>query len=148
MYQGPLKVAALSDLHGFLPDIREIPEVDVVCICGDIVPIEYQKSMISSIAWLCGTFFPWCKSLRCERVFFTWGNHDFIGQYLHYNMNTERQYEHDSPLHRSSSAVMKKLLQDSWTGKITLLHDSSFEYKGYLFYGAAWCNMGQMGILF
>lgn len=139
MYQGSIKVVGLSDLHGYLFDPREVPECDVVCICGDILPLEYQKSMISSIAWLCGSFFPWCERLNCKKVLFTWGNHDFIGQYLHYNMNPYREYEHNSPLSRSSSAVMKKLLKDSWSGKVTLLHDAMYEYKGYVFYGTAWC---------
>lgn len=139
MYQGPIKVTAISDLHGYLPYYKDIPECDVVCICGDIMPLEIQRCMISSIAWLCGTFFPWCESLRCKKVLFTWGNHDFIGQYLHYNMNVHGKYEYNSPLSRSAVKVMKKLMKDSWCGKITLLHDSQYEYKGYVFWGSAWC---------
>ena len=43
-----MKIVAVSDLHGNLPDL---PPCDVVCICGDIVPLWVQKSYEKSISW-------------------------------------------------------------------------------------------------
>ena len=36
-----IKVVAISDLHGYLP---EIPECDLLCICGDLVPLNVQAN--------------------------------------------------------------------------------------------------------
>ena len=42
-----MKFTAISDLHGYLP--KDLPSGDVLCICGDIVPLDYR--MISLRAW-------------------------------------------------------------------------------------------------
>ena len=36
-----LKITAISDIHGDLPIIDPC---DVLCICGDIVPLEIQRN--------------------------------------------------------------------------------------------------------
>jgi predicted phosphodiesterase len=70
-----MKVVAISDLHGHLPDI---PECDVLCICGDTFPIEAQDDQVMSTGWFYLEFIPWVESLPCKKVLLIAGNHDFI----------------------------------------------------------------------
>lgn len=121
----PITIVGMSDLHGLLP--KEMPPGDVLCICGDIVPLEVQSDTIESIAWLCTKFFPWIESLPYEKVFMVWGNHDFIGQTLH----TDKHGQHRKP-----KRVLKKLMAPA---KLTLLEDTEVIYEGYRFYGSPWC---------
>lgn len=126
MNRSKMIIAAMSDLHGYLPK-TELPLADVYCICGDIVPLDVQSDMVSSIAWLCTQFFPWVESLPCEKVFLVAGNHDFIFEYLGIDRNGQ---------HRKPKRVLQKLMAPS---KLTLLEDTEVMYKGYRFYGAPWC---------
>lgn len=71
-----MKVAAISDLHGHLP---EIPECDLLLIAGDICPvwnhdIDFQRH------WLEHVFGPWCKRQPAKQIIGVWGNHDWIGE--------------------------------------------------------------------
>lgn len=43
-----MKVCGLSDLHG---NFIDIPECDVLCICGDIVGLVEQRSIEQSRHW-------------------------------------------------------------------------------------------------
>lgn len=73
-----MKIACVSDLHGHLP---EIPECDILLIGGDIVPLEYQRSMAASAGWLGGPFREWLDDIVVRRdteVFAVAGNHDII----------------------------------------------------------------------
>lgn len=126
-----IKLVALSDLHGALP--TDIDPSNVVVICGDIMPLDIQRESIDSIAWLCNCFFPWCMELKCEKVIFVAGNHDFVFEQLMVDRNGN---------HRKPNRVMKKLLAGLGSrayDKIKYLENSEFEYKGYRFYGSPWC---------
>lgn len=122
--KAPLTIVGMSDLHGYLP--KELPPGDVLCICGDIVPLDVQRDMVESIAWLCTKFFPWVEQTPYEQVIMIWGNHDFIGQFLHTDRNGQ---------HRKPKRVLKKLMAPK---KLQLLDDSEFIYKGCRFYGSQW----------
>ena len=73
-----MRVAAISDIHGFLDNPRNMPEGDVLCICGDIVPLEFQVDTVRSISWFCLEFVPWVESLPYKKVLLLAGNHDFF----------------------------------------------------------------------
>ena len=73
-----MKVVGISDIHGQLFSKKNIPECDIVCICGDIMPLEIDRNIIASTAWFVGEFIPWCEKLPCKYVLFTPGNHDFL----------------------------------------------------------------------
>lgn len=73
-----MKICALSDLHGYLPKQEDIPPCDVVCIAGDISPLNIQRDKLLSAIWFGYTFIPWCESLNCMKVVFVAGNHDFF----------------------------------------------------------------------
>ena len=54
-----MKIKAFSDNHGYLPSVEEIGECDVLCICGDIFPLQEQRDYYGSLSWYLGIFYPW-----------------------------------------------------------------------------------------
>lgn len=133
-----MRVIAVSDLHGYLPDPESIPACDVVCICGDIVPLEYQNDDAASIAWFCLEFVPWSDELDCKKVIFIAGNHDFFLE--HIMLGPVR--EDGTRKCRTASEVLRKLLPGNNKGKhkLVYLRDSSFELEGKRFYGTPWIS--------
>ena len=69
-----IKIVALSDLHGYLPEI-ETP-ADIMIIAGDIVPFEIQFNKCQSKKWFENDFASWIKELPVDEVFAVAGNHD------------------------------------------------------------------------
>ena len=137
MVEKKLKIVAISDIHGLLP---ELPECDVVCCAGDISPLEYQSDQTQMLGWFYLVFLPWVESLPCKKFVMVAGNHDFFLQNIHRRLIDEsdgyRRYTW-----RSASDVMKKLLPGNLRGKynkLVYLCDSSFEYEGKRFYGTPW----------
>jgi Icc-related predicted phosphoesterase len=77
-----MKVAVISDLHGYLPIYPSlywegIEECELLLICGDILPLHCQSKAIESRLWLLDEFKPWAASFPVEQVYFIAGNHDF-----------------------------------------------------------------------
>lgn len=121
-----MKIVAISDLHGYLP--KNLPECDVVVIAGDIVPLDIQRDQIRSISWFLLDFKPWAESLKCDKVIFIAGNHDFMFEQIGTQENC------------SASDVMKKLLGNyKKSSKLVYLCNGSYKYKGKRFYGFPWC---------
>ena len=119
-----MKIVALSDIHG---NLLELPECDVVCIAGDILPLAYQNNTIQSISWFLQDFIPWTDSLKCKKVVFIAGNHDFIfgdlcEKYNKYSWEVEKLL----------------LIHHSIEKKIVYLCDNLFIYEGIKFYGSPW----------
>lgn len=122
-----MKVVAFSDPHGDLPKVKNFPECDVVCIAGDICPLDIQRDLVESISWFLLTFKPWAESLPCKKVIFIGGNHDF------FLWNIGPMTFH------TGSEVMKKLLGNhKKDSKLVYLQDSSYEFEGKRFYGTPW----------
>lgn len=115
-----IKMCAISDLHGQLPEIRY--EVDILCICGDIVPCKIQYDFDKSLEWLRNEFYNWVKESPVEAVVMTWGNHDFIG---------ERLYE--DGITNMSEYIFGQ------NSNIHILIDQATEVQGIRFYGTPWC---------
>ena len=69
-----LKVMAMSDLHGNLPEVTE--PANIAIIAGDISPLEIQFNKPAMKVWLETEFAGWVKSLPVDRVFLVAGNHD------------------------------------------------------------------------
>lgn len=69
-----MKICAISDLHGLLP---EIEPCELVCICGDISPLNIQANSKKMRRWLFNEFLSWATLLPCDKVIFIAGNHDF-----------------------------------------------------------------------
>ena len=69
-----LKIVAVSDLHGYLPEITE--PADIMLIAGDTIPLEIQFNKPKSKTWLETEFAYWIKSLPVDKVYMVAGNHD------------------------------------------------------------------------
>lgn len=118
-----IKICAISDMHGILD--FDIKPCDILCICGDIVPLKVQSLHEGTLKWLAKTFVPWCEKQPCEKVFLIAGNHDWCA------MNHPDDWE--------------AMFKDT---KITYLCDSSAEYtkldgnkyQEISIYGTPWCH--------
>lgn len=74
-----MKIVAMSDLHGTLLPVNDYFEpCELVCICGDISPLNIQANHRKMRKWLREKFKPWCEALPCDKVIFIAGNHDDI----------------------------------------------------------------------
>lgn len=77
-----MKIAVISDLHGYLPIYPSkywdgIEECEILLICGDILPLNIQTNMPKSRDWLIVDFKLWAYDLPVEKVYIIAGNHDF-----------------------------------------------------------------------
>ena len=70
-------LTAISDTHG-QQEIVEIPKSDILCICGDIVPLKMQRNIPESFSWFRKRFIKWCKEQPVEQIYLVGGNHDFF----------------------------------------------------------------------
>jgi len=68
-----LKIVAISDLHGELPEI--IMPADIMLLVGDIVPLNIQFNKAKSKKWFETEFAYWIKSLPVDKVYMVAGNH-------------------------------------------------------------------------
>ncbi|GMO69321.1 MAG: hypothetical protein Nk1A_8350 [Endomicrobiia bacterium] len=109
-----MKLAAISDLHGFLPVITE--KVDLVLIGGDISPLEIQRDQFMMLRWFKDQFYQFINNLNCDKVVLIAGNHDF---------GMER------------SIVDFKIFGD----KLVYLKNELYEYNGLKIFGTPYCHI-------
>jgi Calcineurin-like phosphoesterase len=77
-----MRIVALSDQHGTLPDI---PPGDLVIVGGDVCPDGVGKRLAQDAPdeqarWFDATVRPWIAAARASHRVMTWGNHDWCGQ--------------------------------------------------------------------
>lgn len=133
-----MKFIGLSDTHGYLPNIKDIPECDVICHCGDLVPLDYQRNLGESLGWFHLDFLPWVDSLPCKKFVFIAGNHDFFLEDLMYAKRPDFSVKMRTP-----SEVLKILLpgdNKSKHSKLVYLRDNSVEIDGKRIYGTPWIS--------
>lgn len=99
-----MKICAISDLHGKFKEVK-IEPVDILFICGDIVPLSIQRSIPLSFEWYVINFIKWCQEQPAKQIYFVPGNHDFFLQ--------------------NNEIKAKKLLQGT---NITVLYNEGAEY--------------------
>jgi Icc-related predicted phosphoesterase len=109
-----MKIVAISDLHGILPDI---PECDILLIAGDIAPLQIQTQPDVSKQWFETVFNNWITKIPATNVVMIAGNHDF---YL-YKLYDEKSNNY--PWH---------------SDKITYLCDDKVTINGITIYGTPW----------
>ena len=130
-----MKAAFMSDLHGYLPEFNE--KVDVVCICGDIVPLHIQNDTIKSVVWFTGQFVPWAMNLNCQKVIFVAGNHDHFLERIVKDYFSNTIFSDDKKYQESvaSEVIKEKLMLPR---KIVYLQDDLYTYNHKTFYGSPW----------
>ncbi len=69
-----MKIVAISDLHGHLP---QLPEADIICIVGDITSDDHRKDGEAQWKWYNEVYLPWVESLPARKVITVAGNHDY-----------------------------------------------------------------------
>lgn len=120
-----MNICAISDMHGNYN--FEVREADILCICGDIIPLEIQRDQTASFEWLQNFFIPWCLKQPVKHTFFIAGNHDWFLQWM-------------------DSSVIKKQCEELGEGRVTYLIDEAVTYhcerddKDYKIYGSPWCH--------
>src|SRR4030095_2330029 len=77
-----MRIAALSDQHGFLP---EVPPCDLLIVAGDICPDLFGPFIAMHApdlqkAWSDVRVRPWLAAAPAAHKLLTWGNHDWCGQ--------------------------------------------------------------------
>lgn len=119
-----MRIVGISDIHG---NLVNIPKCDVLCICGDIIGLNDQRSMDASKHWFENRFANWINKLPCEKVFAVPGNHDFYIESCYTNSNK----------------LNEQLLKDielKTNNKLKFLIDEHVIYKDTKFYGTPWIN--------
>jgi hypothetical protein len=95
----PMRIAALSDQHGFLPDV---PPCDLVIVAGDVCP-DYIGPLLAmheperQKAWFNREIRPWLAKAPARHKILTWGNHDWCGEAC--------EFPHDSPAQASTTEL-------------------------------------------
>ena len=102
-----MRIVALSDQHGFLPDI---PPCNLLIVAGDVCPDRFGPFMAvhdphQQQAWFDRNVRPWLASAPATRRLLTWGNHDWCGQAC--------SFQPDSPAHALSTDL--QILVDEGT---------------------------------
>jgi predicted thioesterase len=103
-----MRIVALSDQHGFLP---EIPPCDLVIVAGDVCPDRFGPFMAvhapeEQRAWFNCHARPWLADSPATHKVLTWGNHDWCGQ--------KCDFSADSPAH-ARTTDMQVLVDEGTT---------------------------------
>jgi len=118
-----LNICAISDMHGQY-DFNVSP-VNILFICGDIVPLKMQHNKPQSLKWFNRKFIPWCIKQPVDQIYIVAGNHDFF-------------------LEGYPESHIKEFLQGT---NITILYNESAEYldensgKVYTIWGSPNCHI-------
>ena len=115
-----MKICGISDIHGDLN--INIPECDVLCICGDVINLNDQRDIPASKHWWETRFVKWVASLPCKKVIVIPGNHDFF---------LERMYTECWGWFKDHMTLLTNK-------KLEFLIDGSFYYEDIHFYGTPW----------
>ena len=121
-----MKIAALSDLHGILPEASFFEDdAEILILCGDILPLGIDLKIPESRNWFKNDFIEWRKTLPFKKVIFIAGNHDF------YCESYPEELQNLFSIHSDT----------------TYLHHSSLEYiseengKVYKIFGTPYCTV-------
>jgi 3',5'-cyclic AMP phosphodiesterase CpdA len=102
-----MRIVALSDQHGFLPDV---PPCDLLIVAGDVCPDCFGPFIAMHQPHLQREWFdrevrPWLAAAPATHKLLTWGNHDWCGQAC--------SFRSDSPANAASTAL--QILVDEGT---------------------------------
>lgn len=86
-----MRIAAISDQHGYLPDL---PDCDLLIIAGDVCP-DLVAGVFAGDApeaqkiWFDQNVRPWLAASRARQTILTWGNHDWCGECCDFGSHSE-----------------------------------------------------------
>ena len=109
-----MKVLAISDNHGLLPEIKT--QADILCIAGDFSPLGIQSQGPEMVSWVKNKFIPWADSLPVTNVVLVAGNHDFC------------------MTDRAAAPEIKRMFNEN--GKIFYLENTFLDIDSKLIYGS------------
>lgn len=126
MQNEKVKIVGISDTHGF-DFYGLVPECDILCICGDISPVNIPHDVASQRGWFRKRFIPQLNGLKnkCGSIVFIAGNHD--------------SYLFDCFQRGRNDSEIRKELPD---GCFYLCNDSA-TINGLKIYGNPWVNAPQ-----
>lgn len=104
-----MKIVALSDLHGYLPD--HVPACDLLLLAGDVCPVT-DHSLLFQASWLNHEFRQWLHAQPAAKIVGIAGNHDLVFE-------------------RAPYLVPRDL---PWT----YLQDAGMEWQGVKIWGTPW----------
>lgn len=119
-----IKVCGISDMHGNL-DFK-IDPCDILCICGDIVPLNVQSFHEGSIKWLRHKFIPWCEKQPCDKIFLIAGNHDWV--FMNHPDDIDDLFKYHEKI--------VYLLDES----VEYTKETDGNYQQITIYGTPWCH--------
>jgi Icc-related predicted phosphoesterase len=101
---------ATSDLHGYLPEVRD--PFDLLMICGDVCP-AHDHYYSFQIEWIRNDFVEWINGLPFKttwsKVVMIWGNHDFVGERM--------------------SEIEKKEIERLTGGRLVILNHEAYDFE-------------------
>ena len=123
MLNEKLRICAMSDLHGTLPFANNynLEQSDITIICGDTVPLDYQRSDELTEDWFANEFREWVIQFPTKYIILIAGNHDFW-------------------MFKHNKEYVQQKFQEWFMGKVIYLEDEMYEYKGIKIYGCPWCT--------
>jgi 3',5'-cyclic AMP phosphodiesterase CpdA len=86
-----MRIAAISDQHGFLP---EIPPCDLLIVAGDVCPdalrgkLAWHEPELQK-AWFDREIRPWLAASPATHKLLTWGNHDWCGERCRFDADAD-----------------------------------------------------------
>jgi 3',5'-cyclic AMP phosphodiesterase CpdA len=126
-----MRIAALSDQHGFLPDVAPC---DLVLVAGDVCPDRIGASWAMQAPDLQADWFhrnarAWLSRVPAVHQVLTWGNHDWCGQAC--------DFSQDAPGTARTGSV--QIVVDRST-RVTLGDGSSARAESLLVWATPWSN--------
>lgn len=103
-----MKIIAISDFHGILPEITIT--FDLLLICGDVSPFDIQGRKDKMKEWFKCNFKSWVTELNCDKIIMIPGNHDFYLESL-------------------DNKLKRKKFEDQFFGKLRCLWNEYYEYN-------------------
>jgi len=126
-----MRIVALSDLHGHLP---EIPKCDLLIVAGDVCPDRIGPAMArdhpgEQKAWFDQHVRTWLAGSAATHKLLTWGNHDWCGEAC--------SFASDAP-DRASSRVLQIVVDQGTTVRID--GDGSGAGRSLSVWATPWSN--------
>src|SRR5574344_831092 len=76
-----MKICGISDLHGCVNlDELFIKECDILCIAGDIMPLDIQRNIPESLAWIKDIFIPWAEKQPIDKIYLVDSGYSYISK--------------------------------------------------------------------